>query len=375
MSIYTVEFHPYGPLQGALESDTLFGAVCWAIRMLDLTDVGKMLADFEKSPRFAFSSVFPMMRAREGAPVRFYPLPALPKPRHAQVQRWANDLAQQNSKRRIGKKALVTTQEKVKRLEKVTLTSEAVFTQIVSGWDWDDIYPKIGSGPGLIEQANNALLTFEERKRCSDEPLLGLLDDAGIQHNQIDRVRGATAEGLLFYEMETVFPSNVGLWAALWVADDADVERLVRPSLRYLADSGLGANRSVGRGHFRKIEVADALLTLPRAESANAFVTLSRYIPNDMDWSPDAEPLRYRLLNLWPKREKKYAHLAPKQSAPVYKRRARMFAPGSIFPNPKPAAVVGRLVPLVDAAPDGWTVYQSGLALTVQAKTGGESNV
>jgi len=270
----------------------------------------------------------------------------------------------------------VTTQEKVKRLEKVTLVSEAVFTQIVNGWGWDEIYLKIGSGPGWIEQVGNTLLTYEERKRYSDEApeRLTFFRDEGVQHNQIDRVRGATAEGLLFHETETVFQPNVGLWAALWVADDADVARLVRPALRYLADSGLGANRSVGRGHFREINVSDAPLSLPRAENANAFVTLSRYIPNDQEWLPDAEPLRYRLLNLWPKREKKYAHLAPTQSAPVYKRRARMFVPGSVFPNPKPAAVVGRLVSLVDAAPDGWTVYQSGLALTVRARIGGESN-
>lgn len=368
MSIYTVEFRPYGPLQGALESDTLFGAVCWAIRMLDLADVGTMLADFEASPRFAFSSAFPMLWVKSGTPVRFYPMPALPKPRHTQVQGWADELARQDSKQRVGKKALVTTQEKVKRLEKVTLVSEAVFTQIVNGWGWDELYPKIGSGPGWVEQVGNALLTYEERKRYSDETLEGLFREEGVQHNQIDRVRGATAEGLLFYETETVFPPNVGLWAALWVADEADVARLVCPALRYLADSGLGANRSVGRGHFREIKVSDTPLILPRAEDANAFVTLSRYIPNTGEWLPDAEPLRYRLLSLWPKREKKYAHLAPAQSAPVYKRRARMFAPGSVFPNPQPAAVVGRLVRLVDAAPDGWTVYQSGLALTVPAR-------
>lgn len=374
MNTYAVYLWPRGSLASEIESDTLFGAVCWAIRILGQADVGALLKDFDERPRFAFSSAFPAYQRSNGenmALVRFYPRPLLPGLSPDQIDALAEEERKRDPQQDL-KAAKVKVLEKAKRLDEKAYLSEALFAEVVRGQtDTEGLFRRFvsaGKRSQDIESVGNALITYDERRNLGVRGSMeAFIEDQDVQHNQIDRVAGATVEGLLFFERETFFRPGGGLWCVLRAEPD-DVDRFIRPALRYLSDTGLGANRSTGKGHFH-IEIGDEPLALPHAEQPNAFVTLSRYLPRDHEWPPDGEPLSYRLLHLWPKREQKFARPAPGQrTPPVYKRRVRMFAPGSVFPLAEVKPLYGRLAEVVPADGGGHVVWQSGLAIPVLAR-------
>ena len=147
-------------------------------------------------------------------------------------------------------------------------------------------------------------------------------------------------------------------------ADDEDMEQRIRPALRYLADTGLGADRTAGRGQF-DIELTDPPPLPDAGPESNGWLTLSRYLPQRNEWQPTERPLAYRLTNLWAKRERGYPQEEPTRTSPVYKRRLRVFEPGSVFPLTVRKEIYGRLVPVGES---GWTIYQSGLAIGVPVR-------
>lgn len=370
METYAVYLWPRGSLASEVESDTLFGAVCWAIRILGLADLGALLLGFDDQPRFAFSSTFPVYRqdnSESATLVRFYPRPLLLTLTPEQVEKLAKEERGQQSLKAAKAKVI----EKAKHLDKKVYLSEALFAEAIQGrLGTEELFRRFvarGHRSQDIEAVGDALITYDERRSQQRRGVLEkFVDSHPVQHNQIDRVAGATVEGLLFFEQETFFRPGGGLWCVLCAEPD-DVERLIRPAFRYLEDTGLGANRTAGKGHF-DIEIAESL-QLPQAEEPNALITLSRYLPRPEEWSPDGEPLAYRLLNLWPKREQKFAQPAPGQhTPPVRKRRIRMFAPGSVFPLTERRSLYGRLAEVVSAEEGGHPVWQSGLAIPVFAR-------
>lgn len=384
MKTYAVYFWPRGSLASEVESDMLFGAVCWALATLKITDVGQMLNNWAE-PRFAFSSTFPVYRAGQET-LRFWPRPLTggltPQQVNALVEEWARKEPSKYQTR--PKKATVEIVEHEKRyLKRISYLSEALFKEVVEqSLTAIDLFRRLkdkGHQPQDIEPFSGMLIRQDERKRLSANGDLGgqLVGIEAVQHNQIDRVTGSTAEGLLFFEAETFFAPHAGLWCVAAVRDDETLQWL-KAAFRYLSDTGLGANRSTGKGHFQ-IEVGEALQLPDAGDAANAFMTLSRYLPKNGEWSADQRPLSYEIKTVWARREQRIPR-APTgaQSPPIYKEPLRMFTPGSVFPlNAPRQEVYGRLAEVVKADDnDGVTVWQGGLAIGVLMRVhteGGES--
>jgi len=372
MQTYPVYFWPRGTLASHLGSDTVFGAVCWAIRLLEQADVGELLANFDIHPRFAFSALSPVFRTmRNGthSEVRFYPRPLLPAISPQQVEALAK--ATQRSRESVIE-AKMRILENAKEIKQRAYLSESLFTDIITGKttmaDLLRRLKKSGLGADDVEAIGNALISHAERLQLqSVGKLRDIVREADVQHTHVDRVAGGTVEGLLFLEQEIYFRAGGGLWCVLRT-DDAALENLIKPALRYLEDTGLGANRTTGKGHFR-IEIG-APMQLPQASQPNCFVALSRYLPRPDEWSATDMPLHYELLNLWPKRENQFPSVvAGQRSAPVRKRRLRVFAPGSVFPlnsiNVRP--LYGQLAEVVPADQGPHSVWQSGITVPVAA--------
>ena len=367
METYAVYLWPRGSLASEIGSDTLFGATCWALRVLGLADIGAMLARFDP-PRFAFSSPFPVCRVGREL-LRFYPRPLWLDLAPAALNRLAEAGIRENGSQ-PPKTVRLDLAERAKALSQVGYVSEALFGQIVRGeLDATGLLGKTqaqGKQPAEVERNGAVLLTRSERAQIgTSDALDGLMQRQAVQHNQVDRVAGATVEGMLFYSNELHFAAGTGLWC-LVRASAADAERLIRPALRYMADTGLGADRTAGKGQF-DIELGPAPALPDAGQAANGWLTLSRYLPGPGDWEPGARPLAYRLANLWAKREQRYSSYGIGESSPIYKRRIRVFEPGSVFPMTAAPDICGRLAAVVPDAGDGQTIYQSGLALGVRA--------
>lgn len=358
MKTYAVYFRPCGALATwPLASDTLFGAVCWGIRILGLMD-DQMLTNWLENqrlqPRFAFSNAFPCYL--DGERVRFYPRPVTFQPSFRDFDALVAQIGS-------GKKAYMDAAKAGKQFKKVSYISEETLAQILAG----NFSPRDGLSTFAIPAQSNysvksgMLCTNAEAKRLP-ERLEKLYEIEAIQHNQVDRMAGATVEGMLFYREEMFFAPGAGLWALLKAEED-DVKRYIRPALNYLADTGFGADRTTGKGHFQIwLEEFQLPFSVP---SPKAMMTLSHYLPLSDECNLQAEPLAYTLKVLRPKREQKYPRpLAQgQQSAPVYKQAVPVFEPGSVFALQKEKEIYGQLVRLT--SDDEEPVYQSGAALMI----------
>ena len=373
MNPYAIYFWPRGTLASMPGSDTIFGAVCWGIRLLGLTDVGDLLANFTP-PRFAFSTPLPVYRGQK-AHLRFYPWPASLKVSPTALSDLARTAAQ-NDQTLPYKRAVVEMSQRAKQFNKIGYLSEGLFRAVVEGkLSANDLFQRLfpvtpdGDAGRRIELVGPAAVAAEERQRVApDGPFeTWLLQTEAVQHNHIDRVVGGTVEGQLFYDNEIFFKRQAGLWCLLQT-EQATLDNLVQPALRYLADTGLGANRTAGKGQF-DIEVTPAP-PLPNAPNPNGLLMLSRYLPQPGAWPASARPLAYRLETLIPWREKKFSRgVAGQATAPVYKRQVRMLAPGCVVPlQPNGSGIYGRLAEVVPAEGNGHRVWQSGLAIGLPAR-------
>lgn len=376
MKTFAVYLHPRGSLASEIGSDTLFGAVCWALQILGLASVEELLRDFHP-PRFAFSATFPAFY-KTGHVLRFYPRPQTGDLLPAQVTALANALHQHEPSRfktRPDSAAVVEIVEQYKRdLKKASYLSESLFRECIeNGLTTFDLFKRIkryGTRPTDIRPNGSLLFRQDDLEGFfDDEEPPPFMRQLAVLHNQIDRLTGSTGEGLLFFENETHFAPSAGVWCLVALNDD-ETQQWLRAAFRYLSDTGLGANRSVGKGHF-DIYLGEEIALPDAGANANAFVVLSRYLPAEGEWQPGVEPLRYTLKTIWAKREQKFPRLlANVQSSPIYKDPVRMFMPGSIFPiGTSRDRVCGRLAQVVKADMNGGVpVWQSGLAIRVFAK-------
>ena len=365
MQTYAVYFYPRGPSASVIGSDTLFGAVCWGLRVLDLvTDLDAWLDG--PAPSFAFSSALPAWYNRDGAPMlRLYPLPETFGAVQTDVEALAGYLRE--SKRYSERQALLESTRQAKRFKSVAYLSESLFTQVVDNTlqPGQALLALAAEKPKLV-QVGNILLSKVETDALVAEGVNTALPPVmveAVQHNSVDRVAGATVEGLLFYKNEVYFAPQAGYWALLR-ASEADLQKLILPALRYLEDTGLGGSRTTGKGHYKiRVEPAPAL---PAAANPNGVMLLSRYLPAENDGiALQGAPLAYRLITLRPRREQKFPQaISMSQTAPVYKQPLRVFEPGSVFPLRKAQEIYGaiaRVVPPGEGAP----AHQSGAALPV----------
>jgi len=364
---HAVYLKPKGSLASEICSNTLFGAVCWAIQVLGLEDLSKMLPAFNEHPRFVFSSAFPYLCRDDKEKVRFFPKPLIPDLSSEQVNRLAEEEAAKG-KRLSLKPAKLKVLEKAKRVKKADFVSEALFREMVLGQtNTEELCRRLVKTTGLrdrdVEQVGRALITTAERRRIEPQRRLDpFASEADVQRNQIDRVAGATVEGLLFHERQTFLRRNAGLWFILR-AEELD---FLRPAFRYLEDTGIGGRRTTGKGHFG-ITLDEGTLELPDAGAeADSFVVLSRYLPREGDWELSAEPLSYNLINWRGKHESKFP---TPERPPIYKELVRVFAEGSFFPLKDRLEVYGQVVPVGRVGER--TVWHNGMAIPVFAKMGG----
>lgn len=162
------------------------------------------------------------------------------------------------------------------------------------------------------------------------------------------------------------FPEGGGLWALVGFADEEAYQQWadpVRGALRWLADTGLGGERTHGWGQseppeFIEAELPGTILTAPVAANDNgagAYWLLSLYVPADQDLI-DWQRSRYKLVVRGGRIESRQGWGHPK-------RLLRMVQEGSVLYTAGPPRGAAR-----DVAPEGFPhpVYRSGLALALR---------
>jgi CRISPR-associated protein Csm4 len=251
-------------------ADTLFAALCWQVRSLyGESELRRMLRQFcTGDPPFVLSDAFP-----DGW---------LPCPFSAKLQ----ELPQSNV-----------------QTKPPEWLPESRFRAVTNG-DGGEIPAQTDSWPEPIGYSQNL-------------------------HASIDRRSGTTGGGGRLFEIETTYLKKLDGAGddslALYVRAD-DPQRVARLLLS-LSTVGFGKKRSSGRGGFQAEHEAEPCDWMDDSNGANAFVSLSHFVPSPQDPVDGC----WRLLTKYPK----FSPGVPADSP--FKGRLVMLRPGSAFRTTAPA--------------------------------------
>lgn len=224
-----------------LHSDMLWGAVCNAANLL----LGKSAVDTLLQPDVVkLTSSFPFVGDEFffPKPLSFYKEP--------------EDYAER------------------KRFKKVRFVSEKLWKEILSGKEID-----------LKQGKYQGILWYE--KMPKSELFSTLIERPRVT---VDRV---TTAPTLFSSDEAFYDENAGFFFLAEFSSN-DAKSIFTTALRLLADEGIGADRSVGKGWF---VVDESSYQLPQVQSSSAFLLLSLYTPAENEISLiDAEKSFYEIV-------------------------------------------------------------------------------
>lgn len=276
-----------------LSSDSLYGAIIYAFSELfpnKLNDILEMFKNKEEIP-FKISSTFPFFKIDENDYVRFYPKIIINDP--------------------IRKDIIL-----LKKFKRIEFIEEDIFLNLLTGnYDYDYILDNINDDFIINEYNGKFLLTDDSNELLND----GFFSKEINHHNVINRITNDSVN--IFYSENYRFNTNKGLFFLVDFKDESS-ENLFFSALKFLRDRGFGKDISTGSGQFDFIiEDYDIFDTFNR--NYPYFVTLSRFIPNELD-----------LKNI-SKFGNSYYDLGLKRSRDTHglRKQTRFFKEGSVFPN------------------------------------------
>ena len=263
-----------------LHSDTLFGAITYAVSELYPNLVDEMINEFDAGrPPFLISSAFPVIYDNNEK-IRFYPKIIMD-----------SDLSKFDSKIK-------------KDYKKVEYIEEKLFYDLLDG--------------KITEE--EILKNYSSYNRFSNLLISNDLDvEIGFGENILpnNSVNRLIHETKIFYTQGDSY-KNLGLFFLVHLYDD-EYEDIIKSSIKFLKDRGFGRDISTGKGHF-DYEVED---TFDIEETKdNMFVTLSRFIPLKDDLKRINE---YSYYEIGSKRGR--------DKTGEIRKLVRFFKEGSIFPN------------------------------------------
>lgn len=365
METYRVSLRPTGHIATLPTSETLFGALCWAMR--DLFGVDALLHALEQfaagQAPFVISSAFPSLQG-SGETVDL-----LPPPRGLRVLRsQVEHLAQSRDA------GLVPVFDHAKRLRQARYVSRAIMRRVLAGVAPQELLVETWQTREGAPDDEHAVLRGEtilagaEFNSLSDDCraglTAGLVSERSMLRASIDRLSDSTTPGgQLFYSRRLTVDPQATLTAWLRTEDVTPV----RAAFSYLQDGGIGGQRSIGQGRYEiSVETADAL---PGADSGEAFVSLSRYLPADGEVEMTSELLAYDMLPYRGRVESAHEF----HGEDIFKRQVLYWAEGAVVPVTEQKPVYGS-VPVVKEIGEQ-RIYQNGLAFPLFfASEAGESD-
>jgi CRISPR-associated protein Csm4 len=323
---------PKTSFQILLHSDTLFGAICWAIRTLfGEKKLLQIIEEFQCSPPFFVSSGFPFKQI--GNKRYFY----LPKPLLSPLS--IREIRSLKNKAKIklkpyhhkDKAKIIEIVSAYKRFKKLSYIPFAAFKKVQKGASERDLF---------IDFLDNKIKDIK------------FIQTGIVQKNRLDRLCLSTSTGFgeVFFEKEMTFQKEYGLYFLL-KSTDKYLNEYLRPALLFLQDSGIGPNAKTGKNWF-EIEIDDEPL-FKEMPQTHTFITLSRYVGID---NIDIEGSYYNIETVRSKVESRFEFAGEN----IWKDQIMYFSAGSVIKTKDKKAYYGSLLPVKKIK--GKTVYQYGYA-------------
>jgi len=225
-----------------VRSDTLWGAIIQQWMLLYNDDPEELCLN---TP-FAVSSCFPLING-----VAFYPLPF-------------GSLDQLISRAGQAEKPNIS----VKDLKKIRFAAEPLFQKVING-----------EALRFDHLKSNAVFPFGEGQQGTIREKRRVYEIMQRPRLRIDPLSGGSTEGAFFYCSDQYFSHGNGLFFLATFRNN-ETKKCFDAALRLLGDTGLGADRSIGRGLFsfetKKCEISDN-------PSSDHYLLLSLYHPTNKE--------------------------------------------------------------------------------------------
>lgn len=285
---YTLAITFTSSLGSKLQSDTIFGHICWAWRYIKSeNDLRIFLNTYDEAS-------IPPLLVSNGFPLDYLPKPILPPVTQEEIQATVKD-------------DRIEASHKIATIKKLDIIPNV----ILEGFIRNPITP-----PALF------LAIYDKYK-----PVMKAMEGRQIvmvQHNTIDRIKGSVREGGLYAQEDTFFEPGSDSFQ-MYLRTNYFSEKDLNSIFKYISIEGFGRDGSTGKGHFDF--TLNKSINLPESENPNAFMTLSSYIPTADD------PVKgfYQIVHKYGKLGGHYAKgVAEVQNNP-FKVPLIMFSAGSTF--------------------------------------------
>jgi len=291
MAEYKLILQPRSPFHSQLQSDTIFGHICWALRY---TKGEKELLSFLKSFK---ENVCPFLIS-SGFPLGFLPLPILRPLSNEEeeallVQFYGSD-----------KSSRLEFAQHLKELrKKIRYVPLSIMSQIEKNLSYYELYgnysPDKLDDPTLFPQISSMEATW---------------------HNAKNRLTDMVIKGRLYAKEDFFFKEGSSL--VVYIKDSYFDRKTLIDVFTFISLSGYGADKSSGRGLF-DYELQDGW-DLPEAANPTGFITLSLYYPVAGDFKKGFYEIMTKFGKLG-------GHWAAAGAGNPFKLPLLMLAPGSYF--------------------------------------------
>ena len=295
-SIWKIKLKPKSSFLTPIQSDTLFGSMIWALKMIEGEEFIETLVEETKNynPPFIFSN--PIINGN-------YPI-------FGELSKeFLNEIDNVKLKEFDRKKI-----EFYKAIKKKKYISRGVFEELLNGKKLEQIYLDVLEGKrdfsnlekrknprnskineNFLEEILNG--KTDENKTINESRKLFIIE--GRIRNQINRlgtIKEEENDTRLFGQNEIKFFEETEIEIFVKIRDDFDIKKF-EYGLKYISFNGYGKSASTGKGQFEIIEIEPEKIFKER-KAKNSFVVLSNYIPNVED---DVEVINSNLLTKKPK--------------------------------------------------------------------------
>ena len=295
-NIWKIKLKPKSSFLTPIQSDTLFGSMIWALKMIEGEEFIETLVEETKNynPPFIFSN--PIINGN-------YPI-------FGELSKEFLDEIDNVKLKEFDRKKI----EFYKAIKKKKYISRGVFEELLNGKKLEQIYLDVLEGKrdfSNLEKRKNPR-NSKISEDFLEEILNGKTDEnktinesrksfiiEGRMRNQINRlgtIKEEENDTRLFEQNEIKFFEETEIEIFVKIRDDFDIKKF-EYGLKYISFNGYGKSASTGKGQFEIIEIEPEKIFRER-KAKNSFVVLSNYIPNIED---DVEVINSNLLTKKPK--------------------------------------------------------------------------
>ncbi len=292
MATYKITWNPLSSLSTPLQSDTIFGHLCWAVVYRWGSDrLSELIEALKKQPCLILSTAFPAGKL---------PKPSVPV-KYNLIREVIDNIRKMDNYKDLDALKAYSLEKKLKKIVWISNSLP----------DKDYLYDKKKELAAMAEDEAKKLMKGNGEPKNKHE-----IEQVDF-HNKIDRLSGTTSGSGELYASRTSYYQSLNFES--WLDTDFFTKEELLELFAYIRDHGFGKDKNTGKGRF-EITLED--FAWPACSNINAYLLLSNMVPCENDTTL----VSYKSKTKFPKVGGDYALTKSPYKYPLY-----ILEPGSVF--------------------------------------------